>query len=142
MKVPRLSLAKLHGFSHYGNDCPLRVLWRALYKSSSYEEFAMRSLLSQEPEAPIDLGTVQAFIYEYSCGGASNKTARRKLSEYRDILCVERFRRGDVGAFEIIKSLLEPEEIADGQRKYDEWWDSIKTGNLPEKRGIEVYHCD
>lgn len=63
MKVPRISLAKLHGFSHYGDDCPLKILWRSLYKANTYEEFVMLAMLNQEPRAPIDLGTVQSFIY-------------------------------------------------------------------------------
>ena len=66
MKVPRISLAKLHGFSHCGDDCPLKILWRSLCKAKTYEEFAMLAMLSQEPKAPIDLGVVQSFIYNFS----------------------------------------------------------------------------
>ena len=140
MKVPRISLAKLHGFSHYGDDCPLKILWRSLYKAKSYEEFAMLAMLNQEPSAPIDLGIVQSFIYEYSCGGARNASIGKKLREFRDVLCVERFRRGDIAAFEVIQHLLEPSEIVDGRKKYDEWWENVKSGNLQKKRGVELYH--
>lgn len=143
MKVPRISLAKLHGFSHYGDDCPLKILWRSLCRAKSYEEFAMIAMLNQEPSAPIDLGTVQSFIYEYSCGGGHNTNLYRKLREFRDVLCVERFRRGDIAAFEVIQHLLEPSEIVEGRKKYDEWWESVKNGgNLQKKRGIELYHND
>lgn len=142
MKVPRLSLAKLHGFSHFGNDCPLKILWRSLYKAKTYEEFAMLAMLSQEPSAPIDLGIVQSFIYEYSCGYHRNASIRKKLREFRDVLCVERFRRGDIAAFEGIKHLLEPPEIVEGRKKYDEWWENVKSGNLQKKRGVELYHND
>ena len=142
MKVPRLSLAKLHGFSHFGDDCPLKILWRSLYKAKTYEEFVMLAMLNQEPSAPIDLGTVQSFIYEYSCGGARTASISKKLREFRDVLCVERFRRGDIAAFEVIQHLLEPAEIAEGRKKYDEWWENVKSGNLQKKRGIELYHND
>lgn len=143
MKVPRTSLAKLHGFSHYGDDCPLKILWRSLYKAKTYEEFAMLAMLSQEPSAPIDLGIVQSFIYEYSCGGGRNDSIRKKLREFRDVLCVERFRRGDIAAFEVIQHLLEPSEAVEGRKKYDEWWKNVKSGgNLQKKRGAEAYHND
>lgn len=142
MKVPRLSLAKLHGFSHGGDDCPLKILWRSLYKAKTYEEFVMLAMLNQEPNAPIDLGTVQSFIYEYSCGWVRNANNRKKLREFRDVLCVERFRRGDIAAFEVIQHLLEPPEIFEGRKKYDKWWENVKSGNLQKKRGIELYHND
>ena len=142
MRVPRTSLAKLHGFSHGGDDCPLKILWRSLYKAKTYEEFVMLAMLNQEPSASIDLGTVQSFIYEYSCGGGHNASIRKKLREFRDVLCVERFRRGDIAAFEVIQHLLEPSETVEGRKKYDEWWENVKSGNLQKKRGIELYHND
>ena len=44
--------------------------------------------------------------------------------------------------FEVTQRLLEPSEIVEGRKKYDEWWENVKSGNLQKKSGIEVYHCD
>lgn len=127
MKVPRIEIAKTRGFSHYGSDCPLKVLWKSLYKAKSYEEFCMLSEINQENCAPIDLGVIQAFIYEYSSGLTKNEYARRKLEEYRDILIVERFRRGEASSFPYIWPLLEPEEIEPGAKAYCEWKKKVHT---------------
>ena len=70
------------------------------------------------------LGTIQGFIYEYSCGGAKNSTS--KLREYRDRLVLERFRRGEVSCFDSIQHMLEPEEIESGRKACDKWWKELK----------------
>lgn len=126
MKYGRIELAESTAFSHSGRDCPLKVLWQSLYKSHSYEEFCMLCDLNQEPNAPITLGAIQEFIYEYSCGGARTTTSRIRLREYRDRLILERFRRGEVSCFDSIKHMLEPEEIKSGRKAYDKWWKELK----------------
>lgn len=125
MKYARIDLSDNTFFSHYGEDCPLKVLWQSLYKSHSYEEFCMLCDINQEPEAPIELGTIQGFIYEYSCGACKNPYAEKKLKSYRNRLNLERFRRGEVYGFEGIKHMLEPEEIEPGRKAYEKWRESL-----------------
>ena len=127
MKVPRVELAKTRNFSHYGEDCPLKILWKSLYRAKSYEEFCLWAELNQEENAPIDLGILQAFIYEYSCGLCKKPFLQKKLDWYRQILIVERFRRGEVYAFPTIWTLLEPEEIEPGLKAYCEWTKKVYT---------------
>ena len=125
MKYGRIELADSTAFSHFGQDCPLKVLWQSLYKSHSYEEFRVLCDINQEPDAPITLGAIQGFIYEYSCGGARTTTSRVRLKEYRDRLILERFRRGEISAFPSIKHMLELKEIEPGRRAWEKWWKDL-----------------